>query len=121
MPNQPMRPQRQFESDKNPVFIVIPRQHNDHHKVKDFVVRQGRVNENYQGSFMFIGVPTPVLRLKYKSEGLNKEPDTVEAIAGKLTTFVVPESEEYALTEQGKAEIHKFADFIFKYPDKRAM
>ncbi|MCP3658536.1 MAG: hypothetical protein GY734_21975 [Herbaspirillum sp.] len=102
---------RVFESDKNPIFIDIPRAADDHQRVTDVVIHQGRTNEFYQGKQIFASIGKPAQRLKGKD---------VAETEKNLTKFIVKEAEAYAKTEAGKAELKKIAEFVFNYVDPKA-
>ena len=102
---------RVFESDKNPIFIDIPRAADDHQRVTDVVIHQGRTNEFYQGKQIFASIGKPAQRLKGKD---------VAETEKNLSKFIVKEAEAYAKTEAGKAELKKIAEFVFNYVDPKA-
>ena len=102
---------RVFESDKNPIFIDIPRAADDHQRVTDVVIHQGRTNEFYQGKQIFASIGKPAQRLKGKDAAETEK---------NLTKFIVKEAEAYAKTEAGKAELKKIAEFVFNYVDPKA-
>lgn len=104
-----------FASDNNPLFIVVPRQDNDHSIVREVQIRQGRANEFYMGKAMFASLGKPILRLKYKDSNTDGEPDTINAIVSKLQTFVVSESKSFLITDQGRDELMKIAEFVFNF------
>lgn len=102
---------RVFESDNNPIFIDIPRAADDHQRVTDVVIHQGRTNEFYQGKQIFASIGKPAQRLKGKD---------VAETEKNLSKFIVKEAEAYAKTEAGKAELKKIAEFVFNYVDPKA-
>lgn len=102
---------RVFESDKNPIFIDIPRAADDHQRVTDVVIHQGRTNEFYQGKQIFASIGKPAQRLKGKDAAETEK---------NLSKFIVKEAEAYAKTEAGKAELKKIAEFVFNYVDPKA-
>lgn len=102
---------RVFESDKNPIFIDIPRAADDHQRVTDVVIHQGRTNEFYQGKQIFASIGKPAQRLKGKD---------VAETEKNLSKFIVKEAEAYAKTDAGKAELKKIAEFVFNYVDPKA-
>lgn len=102
---------RVFESDKNPIFIDIPRAADDHQRVTDVVIHQGRTNEFYQGKQIFASIGKPAQRLKGKDAAETEK---------NLSKFIVKEAEAYAKTDAGKAELKKIAEFVFNYVDPKA-
>lgn len=102
-----------FESDKNPVFIKVLRDKDDHQRVVDVVIHQGRINEFYNGKSgpAFAAIGKPLLRLKGKDI-----PETEK----NLSKFVQDESKEFAKTAAGKTELTKIATAVFNYVDPKA-
>lgn len=101
------------KSDSNPVFIDIPKHTDDHQKVVDVVIKQGRINEFYNGKSgpALASIGKPALRVKGKD---------IAETEKNLAKFIVQESKEFAKTPEGKAELTKIATAIFNYVDSKA-
>ena len=102
-----------FASDNNPVFIDIPKATDDHQRVVDVVIKQGRINEPYNGKSgpAFASIGKPALRVKGTD---------IAETEKNLAKFVVQESKEFAKSPVGKAELTKIATAIFNYVDPKA-
>jgi len=97
-----------FASDSNPVLLHIPLQADDHQRVADVVLNQGRANEFYVGKAMFApgNLPKPLFRCKGKD---------VKETKKNLEKFVVAESKAY---EHKDAELTKIAEVVFAFVPK---
>lgn len=106
-PRKPAVP-KVFASDSNPVLLHIPRQADDHQRVADVVLNQGRANEFYVGKAMFApgNLPKPLFRCKGKD---------VKETKKNLEKFVVAESKAY---EHKDAELTKIAEVVFAFVPK---
>lgn len=106
-PRKPAVP-KVFASDSNPVLLHIPKQADDHQRVVDVEIKQGRANEFYTGKAMFApgNLPKPLLRCKGKD---------VKETKKNLEKFVVAESKDYANKD---AELSKIAEVVFAFVPK---
>lgn len=106
-PRKPAVP-KVFASDSNPVLLHIPKQADDHQRVVDVEIKQGRANEFYTGKAMFApgNLPKPLLRCKGKDAKETKK---------NLEKFVVSESKDYANKD---AELTKIAEVVFAFVPK---
>lgn len=106
-PRKPAVP-KVFASDSNPVLLHIPKQADDHQRVVDVEIKQGRANEFYTGKAMFApgNLPKPLLRCKGKD---------VKETKTNLEKFVVAESKDYANKD---AELTKIAEVVFAFVPK---
>lgn len=97
-----------FVSDSNPILLHIPKQADDHQRVVDVEIKQGRANEFYTGKAMFApgNLPKPLLRCKGKDAKETKK---------NLEKFVVAESKAY---EHKDAELTKIAEVVFAFVPK---
>lgn len=97
-----------FVSDSNPILLHIPKQADDHQRVVDVEIKQGRANEFYTGKAMFApgNLPKPLLRCKGKDAKETKK---------NLEKFVVSESKDYANKD---AELTKIAEVVFAFVPK---
>ena len=92
-----------YVSDKNPAFIVIPRKDDDHQRVGDVVIKQGRANETIKNSKAMFG---PL-------------PKNLDALVGKTKEQTIANLKPFAdkaflATEQGKKEMNDIAEFVTK-------
>lgn len=103
---------RVFESDKNPVFIRVPRNADDHQRTADVVIHQGRTKEFYQGKQIFAAIGIPLQRLKGKD---------VKETERNIAKFIEDnaDNKKYAESPDGKAELTKIAEFTFNYVDPK--
>jgi hypothetical protein len=106
-PRKPAVP-KVFASDSNPILLHIPKQADDHQRVVDVEIKQGRANEFYTGKAMFApgNLPKPLLRCKGKD---------VKETKKNLENFVVAESKDYANKD---AELTKIAEVVFAFVPK---
>ena len=97
-----------FASDANPVLLTIPRLADDHQRVSDVVIHQGRANEFYTGKSMFAvgSLPKPLLRTKGKD---------VKETKKNLEKHVADGSKSYAHKD---AELTKIAEVVFNFVSK---
>lgn len=101
-----------FKSDENPVLIYIKKSPEDHFRVEDVYIHQGRCEETYQKTNKMYGsVSIPLFRMKA---------DKLETIIENLNNHIHENSVEYSKTDKGKAEIKKIAEFLLNYvPPKK--
>lgn len=102
-----------FASDSNALFISIPKNPEESSVVKNIAIKQGRVNEPYNGKSgpAFATIGKPALRLKGKD---------IAETEKNLSKFIAPESKEFAKTSEGKAELTKYATLVFNYVEPKA-
>lgn len=97
-------------SDDNPVFIHIPgiKIEGKRGAAPDFVFKQGRANEFYQGKSMLSpsSLAKPLARIVGK---------TMAETEKNLLDYA---DETYAKTDAGKNELKKLAEFAFKFVQK---
>ena len=109
MPIERMPNRFQSPSDENPAFIVIPRKDDDHPRVADVVIKQGRANEAIKNSKAMFTILPKNLEILVGA--------TVEETIENLTPFA---DNTYLATEDGKAEMKKIAEFAMATKARKA-
>lgn len=95
-----------FPSDSNPIFIKVAKVAGGKGPATDWIVKQGRVNEFYNGKSgnAFASIPKAALLLKGKDVATTEK---------NLAAHIQDESKKFAETDAGKAELRKIATELF--------
>jgi hypothetical protein len=108
---------KSFPSDRKPILLTVPKVAGGKGPATDWVVRQGRINEPYNGKSgpAFASIPKAGMLLKGA---------TIAETEKKLSEYLTKDdvTKEYVKTAEGKAELTKIATAIFNYvpPVKKA-